>query len=79
MFAPVLPMLAKSLQAIARNCLAILPDLSHCEIFFATAMAGAMLPFLDGESGSKSWADQVRGSRSSRRLAAENVARIQID
>jgi hypothetical protein len=35
------------------------PDLTHYEIFFAPAMAATALPFLNGVSGSKSWAEQA--------------------
>jgi pimeloyl-ACP methyl ester carboxylesterase len=47
-------------ENMARNRLAILPDLTHYEIFFAPALAATVLPFLNGESGSRSWAEQVR-------------------
>jgi hypothetical protein len=40
------------------NRLAILPDLTHYDIFLAPALAAAVLPFLNGESGSKSWSDR---------------------
>lgn len=46
-------------ENMSRNRLAILPDLTHYEIFFSPAMAATVLPFLDGESGSKSWDEQV--------------------
>jgi pimeloyl-ACP methyl ester carboxylesterase len=45
-------------ENMSRNRLAILPDLTHYEIFFAPAMTAAVLPFLNGESGSRSWAEQ---------------------
>ncbi len=48
-------------EHISRNRLAILPDLTHYEIFFAPEMARTVLPFLDGKSGSKSWGEQVKG------------------
>lgn len=47
-------------ENMSNNRLAILPDLTHYEIFFAPSMAMTVLPFLNGESGSKSWAQQVR-------------------
>ncbi len=47
-------------ENMSRNRLAILPDLTHYEIFFSPAMAVTVLPFLDGESGSKSWDEQVK-------------------
>jgi pimeloyl-ACP methyl ester carboxylesterase len=49
-------------EHMSRNRLAILPDLTHYEIFFAPQMAITVLPFLDGKSGSKSWTDQLKGS-----------------
>lgn len=46
-------------EHVAQNRLAILPDLTHYEIFMAPAMARTVLPFLNGESGGDSWAEQV--------------------
>ena len=46
-------------ENMSQNRLAILPDLTHYEIFFAPEMVATVLPFLNGESGSKSWAEQV--------------------
>jgi len=46
-------------ENMSKNRLAILPDLTHYEIFAAPAMAHTVLPFLDGKSGAKSWAEQV--------------------
>ena len=46
-------------ESMSKNRLAILPDLTHYEIFAAPAMAHTVLPFLDGKSGAKSWAEQV--------------------
>lgn len=50
-------------EHMSRNRLAILPDLTHYEIFFAPEMARTVLPFLDGKSGSKSWSQQVQKAR----------------
>ena len=47
---------------MSSNRLAILPDLTHYEMFMAPAMAGTVLPFLNGQSGAGSWAEQVHGS-----------------
>ncbi|HET9275713.1 MAG TPA: alpha/beta hydrolase [Gemmatimonadales bacterium] len=47
-------------EHISRNRLAILPDLTHYEIFFAPELVRTVLPFLDGKSGSRSWTGQVR-------------------
>jgi pimeloyl-ACP methyl ester carboxylesterase len=46
-------------EHMAANRLAILPDLTHYEIFAAPAMARTVLPFLNGVSGAKSRAEQV--------------------
>lgn len=46
-------------EHMARNRLAILPDLTHYESFMAPAAYRTALPFLDGKSGMKSWAEQV--------------------
>ncbi|MGH9385750.1 MAG: alpha/beta fold hydrolase [Vicinamibacterales bacterium] len=42
-------------EHMSRNRLAILPDLTHYDIFLAPTMAETVLPFLDGKSGSKAW------------------------
>jgi pimeloyl-ACP methyl ester carboxylesterase len=49
-------------EHMSRNRLAILPDLTHYEIFFAPALVSTVLPFLDGESGAKSWSEVSAGS-----------------
>ncbi|MGH8168543.1 MAG: alpha/beta fold hydrolase, partial [Woeseiaceae bacterium] len=46
-------------EHMSQNRLAILPDLTHYEMFMAPQLAYTVLPFLDGESGMKSWAEQV--------------------
>lgn len=46
-------------EHMAKNRLAILPDLTHYEIFLAPALGATVLPFLDGKSGSQSWAGQA--------------------
>lgn len=46
-------------EHMSQNRLAILPDLTHYETFAAPALAHTVLPFLNGESGTKSWAEQV--------------------
>ena len=50
-------------ENMSRNRLAILPDLTHYEIFAAPALSRTALPFLDGKSGATSWADQVQGKK----------------
>jgi pimeloyl-ACP methyl ester carboxylesterase len=46
-------------EHMAQNRLAILPDLTHYEIFMSPALATTALPFLDGKRGAGSWAEQV--------------------
>jgi len=43
-------------EFMSRNRLAILPDLTHYEVFASPALMQTALPFLDGKSGAKSWA-----------------------
>lgn len=43
----------------SRNRLAILPDATHYDIFLSPALVQTVLPFLDGQSGATSWAEQV--------------------
>lgn len=47
-------------ENMPRNRLAILPDLTHYDIFLSPRLAETVLPFLDGKSDGKSWADQVK-------------------
>ena len=46
-------------EHIARNRLAILPDLTHYEIGFSPRMANTVMPFLNGESDAQGWAEFV--------------------
>lgn len=46
-------------EAMPRNRLAILPDLTHYEIFASPRLVSAVLPFLERRSDVKSWAQQV--------------------
>ncbi len=46
-------------ENMSRNRLAILPDLTHYDIFFSPALPATVLPFLNGQSGAGSWAEQV--------------------
>ena len=50
-------------EHMSRNRLAILPNLTHYDIFLAPEMAQTALVFLDGRAGTKSWADQVNKTR----------------
>jgi hypothetical protein len=46
-------------ENLSKNRLAILPDLTHYDIFMAPQLAATVRPFLDGKSGSKSWSEQA--------------------
>ena len=46
-------------EHMSRNRLAILPDVTHYEMSSTPALARTVLPFLDGQSGPKSWAEPV--------------------
>jgi pimeloyl-ACP methyl ester carboxylesterase len=46
-------------EHMSQNRLAILPDLTHYEIFCAPELARTVLPFINGESRRKSWGEQV--------------------
>ena len=46
-------------EHMSQNRLAILPDLTHYDIFLAPALTATVQPFLDGKSGAPSWAEQV--------------------
>lgn len=50
-------------EYMAKNRLAIIPDVTHYEAFGSPAMARAVMPFLNGESGATSWADAVAEGR----------------
>ena len=47
-------------EHMSPNRLAIIPNVTHYEIFASPAMAAAVLPFLNGAGGATSWAEQVR-------------------
>ena len=47
-------------EHMSRNRLAIIPDVTHYELFMSPAVAPTILPFLDGKSGPQSWAAQVK-------------------
>jgi pimeloyl-ACP methyl ester carboxylesterase len=47
-------------EHMSRARLAIIPDVTHYEMFLSPALAPTILPFLDGKGGSKTWAEQVR-------------------
>ena len=47
-------------EHMAKNRLAILPDLTHYEVFMSPLFASTALPFLNGQSNAPSWAGQVK-------------------
>ena len=47
-------------EHMSKNRLAILPDVTHYEAFMSPDLVRTILPFLDGKSGAKSWAEQVK-------------------
>jgi hypothetical protein len=48
-------------ENMAKNRLAILPDLTHYEMFMAPQLIATTLPFLNGVSNAPSWITQTRG------------------
>lgn len=46
-------------EHMSSNRLAIVPDVTHYELFLSPALAHTALPFLNGRSGAKSWAEEV--------------------
>lgn len=46
-------------ENMSPNRLAILPDVTHYDIFLSPALFSTVLPFLNGQSGARSWAEQV--------------------
>jgi pimeloyl-ACP methyl ester carboxylesterase len=50
-------------ENMPRNRLAILPDLTHYDIFLSPALTQTVIPFLNGQSGARSWAEQVSQGR----------------
>jgi pimeloyl-ACP methyl ester carboxylesterase len=54
-------------ENMPRNRLAILPDLTHYDIFTSPRLAETVRRFLDGQSGAKSWAEQVKEQTSGAR------------
>ncbi|TKR29544.1 alpha/beta hydrolase [Luteimonas gilva] len=46
-------------ETLSKNRLAILPDVTHYDIFAAPRLIPTVLPFLDGKSDAKSWAEQT--------------------
>jgi pimeloyl-ACP methyl ester carboxylesterase len=46
-------------EHMSPNRLAIVPDLTHYEMFLSPRLAATVMPFLNGENGAGSWAEQV--------------------
>lgn len=47
-------------EQMPQNRLAILPNLTHYDIFLSPALTATVLPFLNGYPEARSWAEQVR-------------------
>ncbi len=50
-------------ENMSKNRLAILPDLTHYDIFLSPKLATTVLPFLNGETNAGSWAKQVQETK----------------
>jgi pimeloyl-ACP methyl ester carboxylesterase len=50
-------------EHMSKNRLAILPDLTHYEVFMSPLLPTTALPFLNGQSNAPSWATQVKEER----------------
>ena len=48
---------------MSQNRLAILPDLTHYDIFTSPRFAATALQFLNQQTDAKSWAEHVRESK----------------
>lgn len=48
-------------ENMPRNRLAVVPDMTHYEAFGSTRVAATVLPFLNGQGGVKTGAEQVKG------------------
>ena len=51
-------------EHMSPNRLAIVPDLTHYEMFLSPRLAATVVPFLNGESGAATWAEHVGASES---------------
>jgi pimeloyl-ACP methyl ester carboxylesterase len=50
-------------ETLSQNRLAIIPDATHYDLFAAPRLVATVLPFLDGQSGARSWAEQVSAAK----------------
>ena len=48
-------------ENMSQNRLAIIPNRTHYDMFFAPELATTVLPFLNDETNVKSWDDLVKG------------------
>ena len=48
-------------ENMPQNRLAILPNVTHYEMFLTPELAKTVMPFLNGEEKAPSWAEQVEG------------------
>jgi pimeloyl-ACP methyl ester carboxylesterase len=46
-------------ETMSKNRLAIIPDATHYDIFFSPRLLPTVLPFLDGQSGARSWEEHA--------------------
>lgn len=53
-------------EAMSRNRLAIIPNRTHYDIFFAPELVATALPFLNGETAVKSWDEQLKAAQQAR-------------
>ena len=50
-------------ETMPQNRLAILPNLTHYDLFMSPDLARTALPFLDGYTKAVSWADEIKGKK----------------
>jgi hypothetical protein len=50
-------------ETMSKNRLAIVPDATHYDIFYSPQLVPTVLPFLNGQSTKKTWADQVESKK----------------
>lgn len=50
-------------ETLSQNRLAILPNVTHYDLFFSPEFARTTLPFLNGYAAPTSWAEQVQGKK----------------
>ena len=53
-------------ESRSRNRWAVIPDATHYDIFMSPRLADTVLPFLNGQSAAKSWAEQAKAQASSK-------------